>query len=410
MDVGWVVPIVVSLGIGALIGIEREQSESAGSFAGIRTFPLIALLGTLTYTFFPDVLPVVFGMFLIMVIVGYLSKIVIEGDHGMTTAIASVLTFMFGAMTVHSDEGLTLAIVLGTLTAALLAIKDPMHDLADRIGRDELRAAIKFLIVALVILPLLPDAELGVLYGLNPRFVWLMVVFVSGLGFLGYVLTKILGPRMGIGLTGLLGGFVSSTATTMAMAEQSRREPELTRISAFATAIASIAMFPRVLILVAVVAPELVVTLLLPLGAMTVAGGAASLALLVRIHTDRTPQVDLDNPFRLRPALVFGALFAIVLLAVDLLNVLFGDAGVYGSAALAGTVDANAITLTLSKLAVDSDVLGTVAVGGITIAVVVNTVVKILIAGAFGTRQLVHIVGGILGLTAAVGISVVILL
>ncbi|WP_331235619.1 MgtC/SapB family protein [Natronorarus salvus] len=404
------VALFVALGVGALIGLERQQSESAGSFAGVRTFPLIALLGALTQLFFPSLLPLVLGMILVLVVVAYVGKILLEGDVGMTTAVAAVLTFVYGAMTGHSEEGLTLAVVLGTVTAAMLAVKDPMHDLAGRIGQEELRAALKFLIIALVVLPLLPDRELDVLLGLNPRFVWLMVVFVSGLTFLGYVLTKILGPAKGIGLTGLLGGFVSSTATAMAMADHARRTPELSPICAFATAVASIAMFPRVLILIAVVNPGLVAPLAVPLVGMTVVGGLLSLALLARIRADRAPSVDLDNPFRVRPALVFGLLFAAVLLGVDVLNSLFGEAGVYVTALLSGTVDANAITLSLGKLALEGSVEGAVAVTGIVLALVTNTVVKVGIVWSLGSARVGKSVAGVLGATSIVGVALVVLL
>ena len=409
MDVAPVVSLFVALGIGALIGLEREQSESA-SFAGVRTFPLVALFGALTQQFYPSLLPVALGAVFVLVAIAYVGKVALEGDVGMTTAVATLLTFVYGAMATHSQEGLTFAIVFGTLTAALLAVKEPAHSFARGLDREELRDALKFLIIALVVLPLLPDEELEVLAGLNPRFVWLMVVFVSGLGFLGYALTKVLGPQAGIGLTGLLGGFVSSTATAMAMAEQSRRNPELATISAFATAVASIVMFPRVLILVAVVAPELVASLAVPLVAMTAVGGLLSLALFVRIRAGRKPLFVPDNPFRLRPALLFGTLFTGVLLGVDLVSAVFGAGGVYGAAALAGTVDANAITLSLSKLALDGDLAATVAVTGIVLAVVVNTLVKIAIVWLFGTATAGRLVAGILGTTAAAGLGVVWLL
>ena len=410
MSTASAIALFIALGIGALVGLERQQSESAGTFAGIRTFSLIALLGAVTQLFFPALLPIVFGMLLLLVVIGYVGKLVIEQDPGMTTAIAAILTFVFGAMATHSEEGLTFAIVFGTVTTVLLAVKEPVHAYTARIGPKELRNTLKFLIVALVVLPLLPNEELDVLLGLNPRFVWLMVVFVSGLGFLGYVLTKLLGPSKGIGLTGLLGGFVSSTATTMAMAEQAKRNAELTRVCALATVFASIAMFPRVLILVAVVHPELVVQLAIPLVAMTVVGAFLAVVILLQLRVDRTPTVDLDNPFRVRPALVFGGLFALVLLALDVLGDLLGDAGVYATAILSGTVDANAITLSLSKLALDGDIVGTVAVTGIILAVVVNTLVKIVIAWTLGTPRLGRIVGTVLGITSVVGLGVVWLL
>ena len=410
MEPAGTVALFVALGVGALIGLERQQSESAGSFAGVRTFPLIALLGALTQLFFPSLLPLVLGMVLVLVVVAYVGKILLEGDVGMTTAVAAVLTFVYGAMTGLSEEGLTLAVVLGTVTAAMLAVKDPMHELAGRIGQEELRAALKFLIIALVVLPLLPDRDLDVLLGLNPRFVWLMVVFVSGLTFLGYVLTKLLGPARGIGLTGLLGGFVSSTATAMAMADHAKRTPELSPICAFATAVASIAMFPRVLVLVAVVNPGLVAPLAVPLVGMTVVGGLLSLSLLARNRSNRAPSVDLDNPFRVRPALVFGALFAAVLLAVDGLNVLFGEGGVYVIALLSGTVDANAITLSLGRLALEGSVEASVAVTGIVLALVTNTVVKVAIVRSLGTARMGRSVAGVLGTTSIVGVVLVLLL
>ncbi len=402
--------LLIALGIGALIGFERQQSESAGQFAGVRTFPLIALVAALTQLFFPAILPIVFALFLVLVIVAYISKIVIEGDAGMTTAVATILTFIYGAMTVHSEEGFTLAIVLGVMTAAILAIKDPIHELVARIGPSELRATLKVLIIALVVLPLLPDRELEILFGLNPRFVWLMVVFVSALGFTGYALTRAIGPHRGIVATGFLGGFVSSTATAMAMAEHARRQPELTKSCALATVIASVAMFPRVLILLAVVAPELIIGVGIPLGAMMIVGVGLGILLAMHETTDTAPTVGLGNPFRVKPALVFGVLFAAVLLGVDLFNAYFGEAGVYLTAIVAGTVDANAITLSLGRLAEAGDIASDIAIIGVVLAVVINTVVKIGIATVFGTLRLGAMVGLVLGLSAITGVVVVVFL
>lgn len=409
MDVADPVALFIALGIGALIGLEREHSESAGGFAGVRTVPLIALLGGVTQLFFPDQLGVVLGMFLLLVVVGYASKVVLEGDIGMTTAVAAVLAFIYGAMTTHSGDGLVLAVVFGTVTAAVLAAKEPAHELTDRIGRDDLRDAFIFLILALVVLPLLPDEELEVLFGLNPRFVWLMVVFVSGLSFLGYVLTKLLGAEKGIGLTGLFGGFVSSTATVMAMAEHARRNPELTPVAAFAAAIASITMFPRALILVAVVNPSLALSLAVPLVAMTVVGVALAAVVVRRLRADETPTVDLENPFRLTPALAFGAFFALILLLLETLNPIFGEAGIYGTAIISGLADVNAITLSLGRLALEDEISRSVAEMGVVIAVVVNSVVKMGIAWVGGSAEMGRLVTGVLGTAALVGIGIVLL-
>ncbi|WIV66001.1 MgtC/SapB family protein [Natrialbaceae archaeon AArc-T1-2] len=409
MDVADPVALFVALGIGALIGLEREQSESAGSFAGVRTFPLVALLGGVVQLFFPDLLGVVLALYLVLVAIGYASKVVLEGDIGMSTAVAAVLTFVYGAMATHSGDGLVLSVVFGTVTAALLAIKEPAHAFADRIGRDDLRDALTFLILALVVLPLLPDEELDVLLGLNPRFVWLMVVFVSGLSFLGYVLTKVLGPEKGIGLTGLFGGFVSSTATVMAMAEQARHNPELTPVASVAAAIASITMFPRALILVAVVNPSLALSLAVPLLAMTAVGVVLAAFVIRRLRADGTPTVDLENPFRLGPALAFGAFFAVILVLLETLNPIFGEAGVYGTAIVSGLADVNAITLSLGRLALEDEISRSVAETGVVLAVVINSIVKMGIARIGGSAEMGRLVMGVLGTSALVGVVIVVL-
>lgn len=410
MDVAPVVALFVALGIGALIGLEREQSESAGSFAGVRTFPLVALLGALIQQFAPSLLAIALGMLFVLVAIAYAGKVVLEGDVGMTTAVATVLTFVYGAMTTHSEEGLTLAIVFGTVTTAVLSVKEPARAFARRLERGELRDALKFLIVALVVLPLLPNEELDVLFGLNPQFVWLMVVFVSGLDFLGYLLTRLLGPRRGIGLTGLLGGFVSSTATVMAMAEKARRNPEFASVCAFAAAVASITMFPRALVLVAVVNPSLALSLAVPLLGMTAVGALLAAVVMARMRRAEPPTVDLENPFRLGPALAFGAFFAVILLLVETLGSLFGDAGVYGTAIVSGLADVNAITLSLGRLALEGEVASPVAEAGVVLAVVVNSVVKVGIAWIAGTEAMGRLVAGILATAAIVGLSLVWLL
>jgi len=207
-----------------------------------------------------------------------------------------------------------------------------------------------------VVLPILPDRELDVLYGLNPRFVWLMVGFVTGLSFVSYVLGRVVGAERGIALTGILGGFVSSTATTVSMAERTREAPDLYEISSFSIIVASIVMFPRALLEIAVANPSLLPRVVVPLGAMT--GIGILIAGVVYWQSTREPVVetDLKNPFRLRPALFFGAVFAIVLLVSQSANSWFGDSGIYATAFLSGLADVDAITLTLSALEADGEI------------------------------------------------------
>lgn len=402
--------LFVAMGVGALIGMEREHSASGGHFAGARTFPLVALFGALTQEFFPAVFPVALGLLALLVAVGYVSKVMMESDIGMTTAIATVLTFFYGAMAIHSDKGLVLAIVLGTLTTAVLTGKEHVQWFATRIEPEERYATVKFLIVALVVLPLLPNHPVPWLFDLNPQFVWLMVVFVSGLEFGGYILSKFINTHHGIGLSGLLGGFVSSTATAVAMANRASRNRELSEICAFATIIATIAMLPRALIEVAVIYPALAPTVAVPIITMSLVGVLFSLALFWRVRSADLAETDLTNPFRLRPALSFGAVFAVILVVSEKASTAFGAWGIYATALLAGLADVDSITISLSKLALEGDIPPSVATTGIVLAAIANTIVKVGITWFFGTRRLGMTVTVVLGVTGLFGLGVLLLI
>ncbi|MFB6165346.1 MAG: MgtC/SapB family protein [Haloarculaceae archaeon] len=409
VDLSLVVRVGSALGIGALIGIERERSESAGAFAGSRTLPLLALLGALTQAFFPAILPVVAAVVGLLVAVAYATKVLIRGDTGLTTTVATLLSFVYGAMTTHSAAAFTLAVVLGVVTATLLAAKGSVHAFANALDRDELFATLKFLIVSLVVLPLLPDRELSVLLGLNPRFVWLMVVFVSGISLAAYLLAQYLGPGRSIALVGVLGGLVSSTATTTSMAQRSAADSDLWLIAGFAVVAASTTMFPRALFGIAVVNPSLAPAVALPLGAMTLVGAVIAAALLWQFFAGESLALDLENPFRLRPALLFGALFAVILVLSGQVGTRFGPAGVYATAFVSGLADVDAITLSLSSLAGEGTVAQSTAATGIVVAAIANTLVKAAIAWAFGSPRLGKLAVASLGAISAVGLAIALL-
>ncbi len=397
--------LLLAVGLGALVGLEREQSESGGTFAGSRTFPLFALYGALVQAFFPDAVPFAVGILVVPLTVAYVGKIWFEGDIGLTTLMAALLTVVLGAMTMHSDRGAVIAIVAGGAVTVLLSVKGPIHEFADRIEETERRASAKFILVVLVVLPALPDRSLDVLYGLNPRFVWLMVVFVTGLGFGAYLLGQTLGTERGIALTGVIGGFVSSTATTVSMAEKTTRNTMLYHVCAFAVVTASIVMFPRALIEIAVVNPDLLSSVALPLGAMTVVGTVAAGGLYWLTASDETVEPEeLKNPFRLRPALFFGVIFAAVLLVSDYANEWFGTSGVYATAFFSGLADVDAMTITLSQLAAEGAVSTEVATTGIVIAAIANTFVKAALAWVLGTYRLGRLVSVVLGIVVLSGI------
>ncbi|MFB1064666.1 MgtC/SapB family protein [Natrinema sp. H-ect4] len=401
--------LLIAFGIGALIGLEREQAESGGTFAGSRTFPLFALIGAIVQAFFPELLPVTVLAIALPLTVAYAGKILTEGDVGLTTLTAAILTVLLGALTAHSERGALFAIVVGGIVTVLLSAKPTIHGLVDQIDEHERRASLKFILVVFVVLPILPDRELDVLYGLNPRFVWLMVGFVTGLSFVSYVLGRVVGAERGIALTGILGGFVSSTATTVSMAERTREAPDLYEISSFSIIVASIVMFPRALLEIAVVNPSLLPRVVVPLGVMT--GIGILIAGVVYWQSTREPAVetDLKNPFRLRPALFFGAVFAIVLLVSQSANSWFGDSGIYATAFLSGLADVDAITLTLSALEADGEISPSVATTGIVIGAIANTLMKAGLAWLLGTVKLGRRVTVALGIVSVLGIAVVVL-
>jgi uncharacterized membrane protein (DUF4010 family) len=402
--------LFVAAAVGALIGLEREGSESGGTFAGSRTFPLLALYGALVQSFFPGMAPVALATVLLPLTVAYAAKVALEGDIGLTTLVAAVLTVVLGAMATHSERGMVLAVVVGGVVTALLSAKGPIHNFAEGVDDDERRATVKFILVVFVALPLLPDREIEALSGLNPRFVWLMVVFVSGLSFAAYLLSQVLGTERGIAATGMLGGFVSSTATAVSMAEQAAENPTLYQVCAFSTVVAATVMFPRALVEVAVVNPSLLPHVAVPLGAMTAVAAAAGVAVYWRATATMEAETEIENPFRLRPALFFGAIFAVVLLVSEQANAVLGSSGVYATAFVSGLADVDAMTLTLSRLAAEGTVSEPVATTGIVIAATANTLVKAGISWVIGTRQLGRIVTVVLAAAAATGLALAVAL
>lgn len=395
------VAFLVAVAIGVLIGLERERHDRDDIFAGIRTLPLVALLGAVLQAYFPFLRLYGFLLILLLVAIGYYAKISRSDDIGMTTAVATVLTYVFGAMCLYSPEGLKWAVVLAIVTATLLAQKEPLHAFAYQLESDEMKATLKFLIIALVVLPLLPDESVPYLLGLNPQFVWLMVVFVSAIGFSAYVFTRVLGPDMGIGLSGIFGGLVSSTATAFSMAHRSRENDDFSVICGVSVIIASLAMFLRMIIEVAVVNVALLGHLFAPLVMMTVLGLIPAVALWLKSPAREPGRTEFDNPFTLKPALIFGVLFGAVLLAVEYANQYYGRGGTYLTAFISGIADVDAITLSLGKLAREGEIDSRVASQGIVIASMTNTMVKAGITWVVGNRK----IGGVV--TMSLGLSVV---
>ena len=385
----------IALLIGVLIGLEREFArlkEEVKSFAGVRTFPLIALLGCASGLLVDLAGPWAFVV--VTFLVGLLITVAYAIDAfqqrvGLTTEIASLLVFVCGALAYW--DYLDLAAALGVVAFGFLTLKPQLHKLVQRVSSEDLYATLKFAAISLIVLPVLPNQTYGPapFDAFNPYKTWLMVVFISGISFLGYVLIKIVGPHRGIGLTGFLGGLVSSTAVTLSFAQRSEEERDLARPFALAITLAWTVMFARVVVEVAVLNRDLLQVVWVPMAAAMAAGLVFCVIYYFAQRTRQESDVEVSNPFELGPAVKFGLIYAVILIMAKVAQYYFQDAGVLVASVVAGLTDVDAITLSMAELAGAEGGLS-ISTGGraVVLAAISNTVVKGGIALTAGSDRL----------------------
>ena len=403
-----------ALGIGLLLGLERERAkdESDQSFGGVRTFALITLFGAVA-AFLQAELGQDWLALAIFVAIGALIVVsyavtAAAGEVGMTTEVTALLAYVLGALCGWGEVGVASAAAVASLL--LLTLKDYLHRLAQRLEAADVYATAKFALISVIVLPLLPNETFGPppIDVINPYKIWLMVVLIAGLNFVGYVLVKVLGNEHGIGLTGLLGGLVSSTAVTLSFSQRSRREPAQAQAFVLAILIAWSIMFVRIVVMTGVVYPPLAVSLGIALGGMAVAGLAVSLVLWRRNRSRPTGTVTTGaNPFELGEAVKFGLLFGVVTVAAKAAQAYLGEAGLYLAGALAGATDVDAISLSMANLAAATPESSSAAATTIVIAAISNTLVKTGMAvsiGAPALRRTLLPTTGLLLICAVIGI------
>ncbi len=405
----------VALIIGILVGLEREYAHGGPgeeSFAGVRTFALMGLVGC-TAALVAEVLAAPWAFIGIILLLGAFIAVAYfvsasHGEIGLTTEVAALVTILTGALCYWGY--LALAAAIAVATTVLLSLKLEMRTFVQRITREDIYATLKFAVITAIVLPVLPNRTFGPppLDVLNPYKIWLMVVFISGIGFLGYVLIKVVGSRQGIGLTGLLGGLVSSTAVTLSFAQRSQEEAELAKPFTLAIMVAWTIMFSRVLVEVAVLNIALLQVLWLPMAASAAAGLAYCAYLYFSERTDKEGDVAFSNPFELGPAVKFGLIYAAILLLSKAAQTYLGDTGVYFSSIIAGLADVDAITISMAEF---SSTAGGVdmstAVRAIVLAAMSNTVVKggiVLTSGAPAMRRTL-LPGFLLMLVAGISVA-----
>ncbi|TCV90123.1 MgtC/SapB family protein [Sulfurirhabdus autotrophica] len=338
---------LTTLAIGLLIGMERERNPTAR--AGLRTFALVALLGTTTAMLSaqmnsPWLLAVGFMVVGIFIIVSYFGVSSPDGDPGTTTEAALLMCFSLGAMVWFGFS--TLAVMLSIATTALLYFKPELHGIAQRLERRDLLSILQFSILTFVILPILPNKGFGPYEALNPNHIWLMVVLISGVSLAGYVALRLVGQRYGAPLLGLMGGLVSSTVTTMIYSRHGKRYESMGQLAVVVILLANLVVPVRLAILGGVVAPGILPRLLPVLGMGLVLGMLVSFITWLRFRkTGDLPIPEIQNPTEIRAALIFGVIFALVLFLSAWLSDRIGSVGLYGVAMVSGLTDVDAITL-----------------------------------------------------------------
>jgi uncharacterized membrane protein (DUF4010 family) len=397
---------VVALAIGLLMGLERERNPAAK--AGLRTFAITALLGVLAAhlaTALGEQWLIAVGLLLVggMMIAAYLRSPQQDGDPGTTTVAALMLCYGLGVLVWHDE--VQLAVMLGIAATMLLYFKPELRGLSQHLTRRDLLSVLQFAVLSLIILPLAPDRNYGPYGALNPYQVWWMVVLIAGVGLAGYAALRIVGQRRGAVMLGLLGGLVSSTATTLAFSRHARASAAMMPVAVIVIVLANLVVLVRLGVLAALVAPAVFTQLLPVLAGGLVAGGLGAAYGVRRLQPgSELPELAMGNPTELRPAIGFGLLYAAVLLAAAWLSDWLGPRGLYAVALVSGLTDVDAITLSTLRLHNLDRLTVAMGVNVIVLAVLANLAFKSLLTLAIGGRTMArHAIAGM----GAAGLGVV---
>ncbi|TYC10587.1 MgtC/SapB family protein [Bizionia gelidisalsuginis] len=403
----YILGVLISLGIGLILGLEREYDKlkEEKGFAGIRTFPIVAILGFslahLTALFTPWLLILSLSSFILFLAFNHFRQKQEEYGQGLTTNLALVTTFVLGIMV--SAEYYRDAVATAVIIVTLLSLKTRFRTIITNITSEELFAFIKFAIIALLILPFLPNKEYGPDSLLNPFEIGSIIVIVSFLNFIGYFLVKFIGSKRGIILTAILGGLISSTAVAWNYASRSKESPELSKKYSAGIIVASAIMFPRLALLAYIFNSTILIHLALPFGLLTLVCVIATLLLMRKDDNVPDTNIKLGNPLNMLNAIGFGVMYVVIIFAVFYSNQFFGESGLYYSALIAGLADTDAITISMAKFSLDGQKLN-LASSVIIAATISNMLVKLGITYFKGSKMAGKLVGYAFGSVILIGI------
>lgn len=402
--------LVVSAALGALIGLIRQWDEQTdqkpGAFAGVRTHTLWSVLGCLgafaSEAHVRFALPVV----LILVSAHLIAQAVTEHDDsapGATSFAGAILAIFCGALVFWEET--QSAVFLAATAMVLLGLKRPIHNWTRSFNERDMRALLQFAAISGVILPLVPNRDMGPYDAFNPFSTWLMVVLISGLGFAGYIAIRIVGQRAGVLLTGVLGGLASSTASTLAFSRRSRDVPHLSDHYALAVVAACTVMLPRVLIATGLINRQFAFTLIVPFALMALPGVAyAGWVWLRRPQTKEGDTPELGNPLSLSTAIKFAALYSGIAFLVKVVREQGWTEGMLPLSFVSGLTDMDAISLSIARDYSTDQATSSLATQAVILAAVSNTLLKTGMSIALGSRGLKVRIGIVLGATAIVGV------
>ncbi|MGD0516461.1 MAG: MgtC/SapB family protein [Thermoguttaceae bacterium] len=390
----------ISVLLGLLVGLQREHAASG--IAGMRTFPLITVLGTLS-ALLADylgawIVPAAMLGVVAVIMAGHLPQLRQTEPHtGTTTDVAMLVMFAVGAYLAVGP--MVVAVAVGGGVAVLLQFKGELHGIAKKLGDEDLRAIMQFVLISCIILPVLPDQNFGPSHFLgfakheldvfNPFETWLMVVLIVGMSLGGYIVYKFFGGNAGILLGGVLGGAISSTATTVSYAQQAKDNFIDRRAAAIVIMIASTVSYVRVLIAVLVVSPDFLPKVSSPVGIMMGLTFLPAVIIWLCNRKHPKPMPEQKNPTQMKSALVFGAMYVGVLFALAAAKQFIGGGGLYLVAGLSGLTEMDAITLSTARMSLaDQTIMTTVGWRLIVVAAMANMVSKSMLAGLLGGRDL----------------------
>lgn len=342
----------ISLAIGMLVGLQREATDNR--LAGVRTITLTGLAGTLTALVDSHTQSsgwiIAAGIFAIgaIVVVSEMRVSAEDNDIGMTTAIAVMIVYLIGVYLL--DGSMIVAAATGVSLAALLQLKPELHSIAGKLDATDIRAILQFAVFSCIVLPVLPNEPMGPLNVFNPFKIWLMVVLIVGISLVGYIAYKFFGRSAGVLVGGILGGAISSTATSLSYGRKARQSQDMSKLASTVIMIASSVVFIRVLIEIAVVAPSNFTSLGVPMVIMLAACIAASLIGWSMFRGKYQSTSPPSNPSEFKSALLFGGLYALVLWGLAATKQYLNDDALYVIAALSGLTDMDAITLSTAQM------------------------------------------------------------